>query len=67
MPTPIARKLLQCLNSFPSYCSLFPFYCQFVVQNDGNLIWFEAIYTSIPELHTIETIHLILTNFVHGR
>ena len=66
MPTPIARKLLQCLNSFPSYRSLFPFYCQFVVRNDGNPIWFEAIYTSIPEIHTIETTQLILTNLMQG-
>ena len=66
MLTPIARKLLQCLNSFPSYCSLFPFYCQFVVQNDGNHIWFEAIYTSILELHTIETTKLILTILMQG-
>jgi len=50
---------LQCLNSFPSYCSLFPFYCQFVVQNDGNPIWFKAIYTSKLDLHTINGMLLI--------
>ena len=66
MPTPIARKLLQCLNSLPSYCSLFSFYCRFVVRNGGNPIWFEAIYTSIPEFHTIKTTQQIFTNLISG-
>ena len=61
-----SKEIVAMLKFFPILLSLFPFFCQFVVRNDGNHVWFEAIYTSILELHTIETTQLILTNLMQG-